>query len=110
MDKFTRLLNLVALLQQAGEPLTFTEIRRRLRPEAYPQRDPESARRAFERDKADLLEMGMPLQVSQEPGDDGAATYSMGHRSTMLRDPGFTPEELGALHFAATAMSFRDRD
>ena len=110
MDKFTRLLNLVGLLQQSPTALTFAEIRERLRGEAYPQRDPESARRAFERDKADLLDMGVPLTVIPEQLDGSTTTYTIERRSRAVRDPGFSTEELGALHFAAAAMSLRGRD
>lgn len=119
MDKFTRLLNVIALLEQADVALTFAEIRARLSDEAYPQRDPESARRGFERDKADLLAMGVPLE-SVTPSDDPSATaYTIGSRHTAARggdgtsrhrpiaDPGFTPSELAALRFAATAVALR---
>ena len=110
MDKFTRQLNLVALLEQAGNDLTFAEIRERLRSEAYPQRDPESARRAFERDKADLLQMGVPLE-SRSPGDDPSRTvYGIRPSAAEIEDPGFTPEELAALRFAATALALRSED
>lgn len=113
MDKFTRQLNLIALLQQAGAPLTFAEIRSRLRDDAYPQRDPESARRGFERDKADLLAMGLPLESLTTPEDPSITAYRIGsqpnsaRRHDTVRDPGFTPSELAALRFAATAVALR---
>ncbi len=113
MDKFTRQLNLIALLEQAGSPLTFAEIRSRLRDEAYPQRDPESARRAFERDKADLLAMGVPLESVATPEDPSITAYRIGSKrssgghAARLGDPGFSPSELAALRFAATAVALR---
>lgn len=110
MDKFTRQLNLVALLEQAAADLTLAEIRERLRAEAYPQRDPESARRAFERDKADLLRMGVPLTATRKGDDPSGTVYGIRNTRSELEDPGFTPEELAALRFAATAMALRSED
>lgn len=119
MDKFTRQLNLVALLQQAGAALSFAEIRARLSNDAYPQRDPESARRGFERDKADLLAMGVPLESVTVSDDPSATAYTIGTRSGTgsqrrsgsrhggVSDPGFSPSELAALRFAATAVALR---
>ncbi len=107
MDKFTRQLNVVALLQQAGSTLTFSDIRTRLAEGAYPQRDPESARRSFERDKADLLEMGVPLQTVVNPEDPSASGYRIASGDHSISDPGFTPGELAALRFAATAVALR---
>lgn len=119
MDKFTRLLNLTGLLQQAGTALTFAEIRAQLPDDAYPQRDPESARRGFERDKADLLAMGVPLESVTVSDDPSATAYTIGarrstgsdrdagSRHSALSDPGFTPSELAALRFAATAVALR---
>lgn len=113
MDKFTRQLNLIALLQQAGVALTFAEIRSRLADDAYPQRDPESARRGFERDKSDLLAMGVPLESVTIADDASATAYTIGSRHGSdsghrdVSDPGFTPSELAALRFAATAVALR---
>ena len=119
MDKFTRQLNLIALLQQAGVALTFAEIRARLSGDAYPQRDPESARRGFERDKADLLDMGVPLESVTIADDASATAYTIDSRRRSgsqndsgsghdtVSDPGFTPSELAALRFAATAVALR---
>ncbi|MCZ7630076.1 MAG: WYL domain-containing protein [Microthrixaceae bacterium] len=119
MDKFTRLLNLIALLQQAGVALTFAEIRERLADEAYPQHDPESARRGFERDKADLLAMGVRLESEPILDDPSVTAYTIatgrtagagrghGSLSGVVSDPGFTPGELAALRFAATAVALR---
>lgn len=110
MDKFTRQLNLVALLEQAGTDLTFAEIRERLRSDAYPQKDPESARRAFERDKSDLLDMGVPLEARAPTDDPSGTAYGIRQTAAVVDDPGFTPEELAALRFAATALALRSED
>lgn len=119
MDKFTRQLNLIALLQQAGVALTFSEIRQRLADEAYPQRDPESARRGFERDKADLLAMGVRLEAEPVPDDPSATAYTIttgrasgsgsgaGTPAGAVTDPGFSAAELASLRFAATAVALR---
>ncbi len=107
MDKFTRQLSLVALLEQSPRALTFEEIRAHLKAAAYPQTEPESARRAFERDKKDLLEMGLPLETTAVPDDPSNSAYSIAWERSALGDPGFTPAELAALRFAATATALR---
>ena len=106
MDKFTRQLTLVSLLEQHAWPLSFEGIRERL-PEAYPQAEPESARRAFERDKSDILAMGVPLSTRDVPDDPSNSAYTITRKRSAVGDPGFTPAELAALRFAATAMALR---
>lgn len=93
--KFERLLNLVAVLDSATGPLTAREIRGRIG--SYSQNDA-AFRRTFERDKADLLEMGIPLQVVSGDGPDGpVSAYVLDRR---LEDPGLSAAELAALHAA----------
>ena len=61
MRKLERLLNLTAALLETGRPLTAEEIHRRV-PD-YPDAQP-SFHRAFERDKDDLREMGVPIELA----------------------------------------------
>lgn len=100
--KVERLLNLSAALLAAERPLTAAEIRRRV--PGYPQ-ETASFRRAFERDKDDLRQMGIPLRLLPVEAD-GAWTegYRIPPEEYALRDPGLEPDELAALHFAVHAV------
>ncbi|MCB1003091.1 MAG: WYL domain-containing protein, partial [Acidimicrobiales bacterium] len=61
--------------------------------------------RAFERDKDDLREMGVPLRVETVPGTDPPQTgYRIPRDEYYLRDPGLEPDELAALHLAASTV------
>jgi proteasome accessory factor B len=62
--KLERLLNLTALLLAARVPVTAEDIQRQL---DYPE-DRTAFRRAFERDKEELRDMGIPLRVEPVPG------------------------------------------
>ena len=107
MDKFTRLLSLVALLEQRSHPQTFESIKEQLRGEAYPQTNPETARRSFERDKDDLLSMGVPLVAAPFADDPSNTGYTIRRERSEVSDPGLTPAELAALRMAARAMALR---
>jgi proteasome accessory factor B len=100
--KVERLLNLSAALLAAERPLTAEEIRRRV--PGYPD-ELASFRRAFERDKDDLREMGVPLRIRKVDADgrrhDG---YVIPREEYYLRDPGLDGDELAALHLAANAI------
>jgi predicted DNA-binding transcriptional regulator YafY len=103
--KFERLLNLAALLESNPTPLTAAEIRRRIGSYA----DSDSAfRRTFERDKADLLDIGIPLRSVPGAGPDGDTTGYTIDRS--VADPGLSPAQLAALRAAATRLALRGAD
>jgi len=59
MDRTERLLDLVAVLLGASEPIPFAELRESF-PDDYggPR---EAAERKLERDKAELLQLGVPI-------------------------------------------------
>src|SRR5947209_5218623 len=103
MDRLERLINLTAALLEAERPLTADELRQRLPGYA----DNEVAfRRAFERDKDVLREMGIPLvleavDAASQPGVEG---YRIPKDEYHLTDPGLDPDELAALHLAASAV------
>lgn len=106
MQKIERLLNLIAALLETARLLTAEEIRERV--PGYPEKDA-SFRRAFERDKEDLREMGVPLQVELVPGTDPpVAGYRIPRGEYYLRDPGLEPDELAALNLAAGAVHLDD--
>ena len=103
MHRLERLINLVAALLHAERPLTTDELRNRL--PGYAE-DHGAFRRAFERDKEALRDLGIPVVV--EPVDDAAQPGVVGYRipkeAYYLQDPGLAPDELAALHLAASAV------
>lgn len=104
MAKMTRLLNLTAALINASVPMTAEELRQKV--DGYPDSDV-AFHRAFERDKDDLRELGVPLDtVTVEHHEIPKAAYNIDRARYALRNPGFSPEELAALQLARTAVMF----
>jgi proteasome accessory factor B len=102
LAKIERLITLMSALLGAPRPVTAAELRRRV--PGYPD-DDASFKRAFERDKDDLREMGVPLLVEPVPGTDPPTTgYRIRTRDYELRDPGLEPDELEALNLAAAVV------
>jgi proteasome accessory factor B len=100
--KLERLLNLTALLIETPRPLSAIEVRDRM--EGYPA-DTVAFRQAFERDKRDLRDMGIPLVVETVPGVMPAVDgYRIPKDRYYLADPGLDPDELAALHLAASVV------
>jgi predicted DNA-binding transcriptional regulator YafY len=102
VQRLERLINLVAALLETPRPLRAEELRERV--PGYPD-ETAAFRRAFERDKEALREMGVP--VVAEPVDPSAPTmpgYRIPKDEYYLRDPGLAPDELAALHLAASAV------
>jgi proteasome accessory factor B len=103
VHRLERLINLVAALLHADRPLTTDELRHRLPGYAA---DHGAFRRAFERDKEALRDLGIPVVV--EPVDDASQAGVVGYRipkeAYYLRDPGLAADELAALHLAASAV------
>jgi proteasome accessory factor B len=103
MAKLERLLKLTAELLETERPLTADELRMRI--DGYPE-STASFRRAFERDKDDLREMGVPIAVEPVPGSNPPIDgYRIHKHEYYLDDPGLEPDELAALHLAASAVS-----
>lgn len=101
MDRTERLLDLVALLLDAREPISWAELREAF-PEDYGQGSDDAAERKFERDKAELLELGIPLSYVQ--GDDEKKDgYLVDREAYYLPDVELTPEELAVLYAAGSA-------
>jgi len=102
VDKLERLLNLTMTLLQTTRPLTAMEIRDRV--PGYPDSEA-SFRRAFERDKDSLREMGVPVSMIEIPFTDPPTEgYRIREADYYLHDPGFEADELAALHLAASAV------
>jgi proteasome accessory factor B len=101
-EKLERLLNLTAALLETPRPLSATEIGRKVF--GYPD-EKQAFRRSFERDKEDLREMGIPIVVTEIAGTDPPEYgYRIPKDQYYLRDPGLEPDELAALHLAASAV------
>ncbi len=103
MDKFERLLNLTAALLDASRPLSANELRERMAG-AYAD-DKAAFRRTFERDKADLRAIGVPIEVSTlyrlDPPVEG---YRIPAGQYAGRDLRFEPDELAVLHLATNLV------
>jgi predicted DNA-binding transcriptional regulator YafY len=100
--KLERLLNLVAALLDTAVPLSAEQISARI--EAYPSSS-QAFRRAFERDKDDLREMGIPIRLEEIPGSDPPLTgYRIVRQEYTGRLPELTPDELAALHVASNLV------
>src|SRR6476620_10597699 len=101
MDRTERLLDLVALLLDANDPITWAELRDSF-PEDYGRSvTDDAAERKFERDKAELLELGIPITYVQ--GDDERRDgYVIDRDAYYLPDAGLTKEELAVLYAAGS--------
>jgi predicted DNA-binding transcriptional regulator YafY len=106
--RLERLVNLTATLLDTRRPLTLEELSDRLEP-SYPA-EKVARRRAFERDKETLRNLGVP--VLTVPVD--ALTNELGYRirpeDYYLADPGLTAPEQAALHVAVTAVRLEGGD
>ena len=66
---------------------------------------PTNFRRAFERDKDELRRIGIPIDtVTAQHHEQLVAAYTIRKEAYDLPDPKLTPEELAALHLAATSV------
>lgn len=103
MAKLDRLLNLTAALLETRVPLTAEELRERV--PGYSNTSDSAFRRTFERDKDDLRELGVPVEtVTVEHVDPPRSAYTIRRSDYELDDPGLEPDELAALHLAATTV------
>jgi proteasome accessory factor B len=98
-DRVERLTELVMLLLDSPAPRSFEQ----LAAAGLYDDTGESARRAFERDKASLKTIGAPLQTTWEGGAHGTARYSIRPQDWFL-DLDLTEAERVALHMAAGAV------
>jgi len=102
VERLERLINLVAALLDADQPLTADDLRHRL--PGYAESDG-SFRRAFERDKEALRDLGIPVVVEPvDAAEPGVLGYRIPKEEYYLHDPGLAPDELAALHLAASAV------
>ncbi|GAB1823343.1 helix-turn-helix transcriptional regulator [Herbidospora sp. RD11066] len=96
--KTERLLNLVICLLSTTRPLSAEQIRF-----AVPGYDPandEAFQRMFERDKNELREIGIPIEVQKDPWDDDPG-YRIVKQSYELPEITLEPDEAAVLGLAA---------
>ncbi len=103
VDRVERLTNLLALLLETSRPLTLVEITGELEGQ-YAGR--ESTRRAaFERDKAALREIGVPIETTVLSGPQaGVTAYRIDRDRYELKDLHLAPDEMRALQVAVAAV------
>jgi proteasome accessory factor B len=101
MQKAERLLDLAALLLRAAEPVSWREIQEQF-PEDYGGTTGDAAIRKFERDKAELLELGIPVRWVSGDEDQGAG-YVVDKEDFYLPDLKLPPEDLALLYVAGSA-------
>ena len=86
-ERLERLINLTATLLETPRPLTLEDIADRLTP-AYPE-ELAARRRAFERDKETLRDLGIPIEVETVDGWNGVDSgYRIPPDAYYLPDPG----------------------
>jgi proteasome accessory factor B len=101
-DRSKRLLDLVMLLLKARTPVPYRAIRDQF--PAYQTRNEEAGLRAFERDKADLLELGVPIRYITPDEDDALEEggYVVEYKRYRLPEVHLTADEVSALVLAAS--------
>ncbi len=101
-DRSKRLLDLVMILLRARTPVTYREIRDQF--SAYQTLNIEAGLRAFERDKADLLDLGVPIRYVTPDEDDSLEDggYVIDLKRFKMPAVQLTPEEISALVLAAS--------
>lgn len=98
-----RLLDLVVLLLDAKHPVPYAELREQF--SEYRSAKPEAGMRAFERDKATLLELGVPIRwiTAEENEAAGDGGYIIDRQKYRLPEVTLTPDEVAALVVTASA-------
>jgi proteasome accessory factor B len=105
MQKAQRLLDLAAFLLRAAEPVSWREIQEQFADD-YGGASGEAAIRKFERDKAELLELGIPIRYAA--GDeDLPAGYLIDRDEFYLPDLKLPPEDLALLYLSGSAALAR---
>ncbi|MCG8422731.1 MAG: WYL domain-containing protein [Proteobacteria bacterium] len=101
-DRAKRLLDLVMLLLRARSPVAFREIREQFT--SYKTSNADAGLRAFERDKAELLDLGVPIRYVTPEEDEALEEggYIVDLKSYRMPEVKLTPDEVSALVLAAS--------
>lgn len=102
MKKAERLLDLIAFLLNNRRPVTFQQIQNAF-PEDYTEGNEEAIARKFERDKADIVKMGLPLKFTDDDDFDEGG-YVIDRESYALSKIALSPDELAVLCLAGSAV------
>lgn len=98
-SKSERIVNLVACLMSARQYVTATYLRQNVVGYTDTDKSEESFKRMLERDKADLREMGIPIETGRNP--DGSEGYRIDPEQYALPDITFDRSEAAAVAAAA---------
>lgn len=103
-----RLLNLLTLLLNARRPISLREIRDLDEFAAYRAADPKSGERAFERDKAVLVELGVPVtwvppELDNGHEGEGSGGYLIDRERYFLPELDLEPSDVALLSIAGAA-------
>ena len=103
-DRVERLTNLLALLLETRVGLSLTDVAHALDGQ-YPD-DARARRTAFERDKAALREIGVPIETEVRTGDElaGQTMYRIDRERYELADLELAPDEMRALQVAVATV------
>ena len=102
VDRVERLTNLLALLLETSRPVTMVEIVGALVGQ-YPDGE-RNQRAAFERDKAALRDLGVPIEAKSELGQGSPGRYWIDRRAYELADLELDGDERRALQVAVAAV------
>ncbi len=112
MNRTERLLDLITYLLNVREPVSWQDIKNHF-PEDYARGVEESNQRKFERDKAELISLGIPIEYQSGPHRK-AEGYFIEKEKFFLPEIEFTPQESSLLMLSAGAVlennSFPYRD
>ena len=112
MNRTERLLDLITYLLNAREPVSWQDIKNHF-PEDYARGVEESNQRKFERDKAELISLGIPIEYQSGP-EMKKEGYFIEKEKFFLPEIEFTPQESSLLMLLAGAVlenqSFPYRD
>ncbi len=102
MNRTERLLDLITYLLNAKEPVSWRKIKNHF-PEDYAKGVEESNQRKFERDKAELISLGIPIDY--QGGAEGQKEgYLIRKEKLFLPEIKFSPKEFSLLMLAAGAV------
>ncbi len=104
--KSERLLNLIVMLLETSQPVTAEQIHRTI--PGYGQDSWDTFKRMFERDKEELREMGIPVELSSVDAWDTEHGYRIPKDRYYLPELNLAPDEVAALWLAAGLLRMSD--
>jgi proteasome accessory factor B len=101
LEKTERLLDLIALFLDAREPVSWSDLREAF-PDEYGRGASAAAERKFERDKAELADLGIALDY-RPSSDESKEGYVLLREEYYLPEIRFEPDEMAVLYAAGSA-------